>query len=350
LHQLGMPVPNLSLPASTRLTTIRARRRYVWLLPALAGTADCSGMQSALAPAGAEAERLSALFWWMAAGAVVVWLATLAVAGGCAWRARRSGDERWSRWLILGGGVAVPTVLLTVLLVYGLASLPRLVARAPEGSLQVAVHGEMWRWRVHYVRPDGSVVQTANEIRLPVGEPVQFRLSSDNVIHSFWIPSLAGKMDMIPGRTTYLQLRPTEVGIYRGACAEYCGASHARMNFLVEVMPNDAFERWLEHQRAPAAQPADDGTRRGLDVFLESGCNACHRIGGTAARGAIGPDLTHVGGRLSLGAAVLPNDAEAFARWVARTPEIKPGVHMPAFDMLPPDDLRALARYLESLK
>lgn len=321
------------------------------LLPGTAMVwAGCAGAQSTLAPHGREAERIADLFWWMTAGAIVVWVAVVALALYAVRTSPDAGGRRRTAMLIIGGGVVIPTVVLTALLAYGLAMIPPLVARAPEGSLQVSVTGEMWWWRVHYRRSDGSEVALANEVRLPVGEPVQFRLDSDNVIHSFWIPSLGGKMDMIPGRVTYLALHPTKIGVFRGACAEYCGTSHALMNFSVEVMERDAFDRWLAHQATPARPPADALARQGQRVFQETGCGACHRIAGTDADGSIGPDLTHVGGRLSLAAGALPNDRAAFEEWIARTGHVKPGVHMPAFGMLPEEELRAMAAYLDGLQ
>lgn len=321
------------------------------LLPGTAMVwAGCAGAQSTLAPHGREAEQIADLFWWMTAGAIVVWVAVVALALYAVRTSPDAGGRRRTAMLIIGGGVVIPTVILTALLAYGLAMIPPLVARAPERSLQVSVTGEMWWWRVHYRRSDGSEVALANEVRLPVGEPVQFRLDSDNVIHSFWIPSLGGKMDMIPGRVTYLALHPTKIGVFRGACAEYCGTSHALMNFSVEVMERDAFDRWLAHQATPARPPADALAQQGQRVFQETGCGACHRIAGTDADGSIGPDLTHVGGRLSLAAGALPNDRAAFEEWIARTGQVKPGVHMPAFGMLPEEELRAMAAYLDGLQ
>jgi cytochrome c oxidase subunit 2 len=170
------------------------------------------------------------------------------------------------------------------------------------------------------------------------------------VIHSFWIPSLAGKMDMIPGRVTWLTVRPTRTGVFRGACAEYCGTSHALMAFYAEVMEKDAFDRWLAAQAAPAIAPTDAAATHGEDVFLTNGCGACHTVRGTPASGVIGPDLTHVGGRLSIGAGILPAEPDAFREWIARTDHVKPGVHMPHFGMLPDDELRALAAYLHALR
>lgn len=309
----------------------------------------CSGVQSALAPSGYHADRIASLFWWMTGAALLIWAFVVALAVYYAQRARGERNRRRDRWLIVGGGVVFPTVILTILLAYGLAMIPETVARAPEGSLQVAVSGEQWWWRVRYSGPDGPVV-LANEIRLPVGEPVQFRLDSDNVIHSFWIPSLGGKMDMIPGRVTWLTLRPERTGIFRGACAEYCGTSHGLMNFYVEVMEREAFDRWLAHQARPAMPAADPEAARGGDLLLANGCGACHTVRGTAAAGVIGPDLTHVGGRLSVGAGILETNPDRIRDWLARTAHIKPGVHMPEFGMLPDADLRALAAYLHGLK
>ena len=312
--------------------------------------AGCAGEQSALDPAGRDAERIAGLFWWMTGGAVVVWIAVAALAV-YAVRGRKSAREaRQAKFLIIGGGVLVPTVVLAGLLVYGLAMLPELVARAPEGSLKIAVTGEQWWWRVRYQLPGGEEVVLANEIRLPVGEPVEFELDSPDVIHSFWIPSLGGKMDMIPGRRTRLALEPTRTGTFRGVCAEYCGASHALMAFHVVVMEREGFAQWLAQQRQPAPEPAEPIAAQGREHFLANGCSACHTIRGTNADGVVGPDLTHVGSRVSLGAGILPNESEAFVRWIAQTDKVKPGVTMPHFGMLPPEELRALATYLESLK
>ena len=190
----------------------------------------------------------------------------------------------------------------------------------------------------------------ANHIRLPVGEPVQFVLESDNVIHSFWIPSLAGKMDMIPGRVTHLAVLPTATGVFRGACAEYCGLSHAHMAFDVEVVDRSAFDEWLRLQASPASTPVEPLAGRGRDLFFANGCSACHTVRGSPAAGLIGPDLTHIGSRPSLAAGVLRNEPSAFERWLVAPEQVKPGAHMPRFAMLPAEDIRALAAYLESLQ
>ena len=316
--------------------------------------AGCTGVQSSLAPAGQDADRIAALFWWMTGGAAMVWVFVVALAlyysRRAASRTHEDRNRTRDRWLILGGGVVFPTVVLTVLLVFGLAMIPETVERAPDARVQIAVTGEQWWWRVRYLRPDGQEVVLANEIRLPVDEPVQFRLDSDNVIHSFWIPSLHGKMDMIPGRVTYLTVRPTATGVFRGACAEYCGTSHALMAFYVEVMEKAAFDQWLDLQATEAVAMTEATAVRGGELFQSNGCGACHTVRGTRARGQIGPDLTHVGGRLSLGAGILETRPDKFRDWLASTTHIKPGVHMPAFGMLPDADLQALAAYLHGLK
>jgi cytochrome c oxidase subunit 2 len=286
----------------------------------------------------------------MTVSGIVIWIAVIVLTVWAIRTPPEAHNHHRTNLLIIGGGAVVPTILLAVLLVYGLAPIPALLAPAPEGSLKIVVTGEQWWWRVRYELPDGEPVVLANEIRLPVGEPVEFRLGSPDVIHSFWIPSLGGKMDMIPGRVTRLALTPTKTGVFRGACAEYCGTSHALMNFYVVVHEKEDFERWLAHQRAPALPPGASIQERGQELFLANGCGACHTIRGTRANGVVGPDLTHIGGRLSIGAGILPNEVEALIRWIARTEHVKPGVLMPHFGMLPEEELQALAIYLKGLK
>lgn len=320
----------------------------------LALLASCAGPQSALDPRGEHAEILARIFWWMSGGALAIWLLVLGIALRAVFRPAPAGSERertrGARQLILYGGVVVPSVLLTVLLGYGLALLPRMLAPAPKGSLQVLVEGRQWWWRVRYLPANGEPVELANEIRLPLGEPVEFLLESHDVIHSFWIPSLGGKVDMIPGRQTRLSLLPTATGELRGVCAEFCGDSHAFMAFPVVIEEKADFARWLDNERAAALAPSTALEGAGRSVFLQSGCGACHSVRGTRADGVIGPDLTHVGARLSLGAGLLPNQTVDFERWVSSTSRLKPGAHMPPFGMLPRAELSALAAFLESLK
>jgi cytochrome c oxidase subunit 2 len=332
------------------LLTMRLRATRAAAACAALAPLGCGGAQSALDPAGPAAQRIADLFWWMSGGAVVIWLAVVGLAVYAIYIRRETESARQLRWLILGGGVVFPTLTLTVLLAYGLSMLPDLLAAAPAGSLRVHVTGEQWWWRVRYAPASGAPVELANEIRLPVGAPVEFQLDSADVIHSFWIPSLGGKMDMIPGRTTRLVLHPTRTGVFRGACAEYCGSSHAYMSFAVVVQPADAFDAWLAEQRQPARPAREPLAAAGQEIFLSSGCGACHAVRGTPADGVIGPDLTHVGGRLTVAAGRLDNTPGALRGWIARADRLKPSVHMPAFGMLPADELDALGAYLESLR
>ena len=312
------------------------------------GLAACGGPQSALVSAGRDAAHIADLSRVMTIGTVLIWLAVVAIAVYTI-RVDESHSRRAAKMLIIGCGVIAPTILLGALIAYGMPILPTVLAVPEDGRLSIHVTGKQWWWRVEYRTPAGPV-ETANEIRLPVGERLALQLSSPDVIHSFWVPSLAGKMDMIPGRVTRLALEPTQTGVFRGVCAEYCGASHALMAFSVVVMEPEEFDAWLEAQARPASAPTGTAAAQGAVAFTSNGCAACHTIRGTPAAGRVGPDLTHFGSRLRIGAETLPNEPAALVRWIGDTDRIKPGVHMPAFRALGPDDLSSLAAYLRSLR
>jgi cytochrome c oxidase subunit 2 len=313
-----------------------------------------SGPQSALDPAGPNARTLATLFYVMCAGGAVIWLITIGLA---VWAARVSPGkkpERAGHWLILGGGVIFPTVVLAGLLGYGLAVMADQRNPFPQASdpdlLRIHVSGEQWWWRVHYYAPGmPEPVISANEIRLPVGAPVEFTLTSPDVIHSFWIPALGGKLDMIPGRLNRFVLEADETGTFRGECAEFCGTSHAMMAFAVEVMEAEAFDDWLIAQSRPVSPPATPLALAALDTFMDVGCDACHTIRGTAADGNIGPDLTHLASRHTIAAGMLPNNAGTIAGWIADTQSVKPGNKMPPYDGLSGRELRVLSEWLAGL-
>ncbi|HEX2254241.1 MAG TPA: cytochrome c oxidase subunit II [Thermoanaerobaculia bacterium] len=330
----------------------RPASRVLWAAALLgaAALAGCGGIQSALDPAGPDAQRIAELTAWMSGGAAVVWLLVVGLAVYVL-RVAPGEHPRRTALLIIGGGAVFPTVVLAGLLAYGLAMIPPLLAPAPPGGPTITVSGEQWWWRVHYQPAGGGApVELANELRLPVGRRVDVFLESPDVIHAFWVPSITGKIDMVPGRRNRIALEPSRTGLFRGACAEYCGASHALMNFYVVVEEEEDFERWLAHQARPAAPPQGALAARGARLFLAHGCGACHTVRGTPADGGVGPDLTHVGSRVSLAAGVLPNERADLLRWIERTGDIKPEVHMPTFSMLPRQDLQALAAYLEGLR
>jgi cytochrome c oxidase subunit 2 len=272
-------------------------------------------------------------------------IGTLALAGSTRVRAWLAREQ-----LVIALGLILPVVVLSGLLTYALLVLQAGAARnASATDSSVTIVGKRWWWEVVYRDADGRSVVSANELRLPLGRPVSLRLVSDDVIHSFWAPNIAGKLDMIPGRVNRLTIQSDKLGVSRGQCAEYCGGPHALMAFHVVTLPDAEYQAWLAREASTARVPTTAAQRRGAALFIESGCGACHSIRGTEARGTIGPDLTHVGSRVSIGAATLPADAASFARWITDNQHIKPENLMPPFRHLAPEDLDALAAYLASL-
>lgn len=325
-------------------------RRSVPLAMACLPLASCSGIQSALDPAGEEAGQVATLFWAMVIGGLVIWalMVTLSLYAS-RWKRRPISEEAAGR-VILWGGVAFPVTVLTALLAYALWLMPSLRPFADEeqAELRIEVVGSQFWWRIVYHRPEGPSVVSANEVRLPVGKRVEFSLTSADMIHSFWIPALGGKMDLIPGRTNRLSLLANREGIYRGQCAEFCGTSHALMAFPAIAMAQSDFDAWLNVRTSPSTGVQSEGDGRAL--FLSSRCGDCHRVDGTSAQGTSGPDLSHMGSRLTIGAAALDNDAETLARFIAHSASVKPGSHMPAYTNLSVDDLNAIAVWLKGLQ
>jgi cytochrome c oxidase subunit II len=311
----------------------------------------CDGPQSAFRIGGAEAGAVLNLWWIMAAGALLIYLLVL----GCAVYAARVTPGRRPGFpgipFIIGGGVALPVVVLATLLSYSFVLGRDFTRPAGPDALRIEVVGKQWWWEVRYLSPDaGPPVVAANELRLPVGERVELLLSATDVIHSFWLPSLAGKRDMIPGRTNRLVLEAEAAGVYRGQCAEYCGGPHALMAFYAIAEPPAEFAAWLAREATPAAPPEDPFLVQGRELFLASGCGACHTVRGTPADGTLGPDLTHLGSRLSLGAGILPNNVGTIAGWIADAQHLKPANRMPSFNTFTGVELRALAAWLASLQ
>jgi cytochrome c oxidase subunit 2 len=239
---------------------------------------------------------------------------------------------------VIGGGLVFPVVILSALLGYTVWRSVQLTAQSPAG-LVVSVTGVQWWWDVRYRDAAGREVRTANEIRVPVGRPVTLGLTTTDVIHSFWVPALAGKVDMIPGRVHQLRLRVSKPGAYRGQCAEFCGDQHAKMALHVVAMEPEAFERWL------AAQAA-----RGRELFTGLRCTACHAVRGLTGDADLGPDLTHVASRMYIGAGALPMSADHLRLWIAAVQRVKPGARMPAFSELDDASLNALVAFLVSLE
>jgi cytochrome c oxidase subunit 2 len=319
---------------------------------------------SVLDPAGPQASKIAGLwdvFLWLSIAVFALVIAAFAIAAVQAIRRRRRegdgdplagdpGRDRRQTRAVAAAGAATVVVLLG-LLVASIESGSALAALEDDAdALHIRITGRQWWWQVEYEHDDPRrTATTANEIHVPVGRTVHLELTSGDVIHSFWVPSVHGKKDLIPGRINRTWIRIDEPGTYRGQCAEFCGLEHARMAIEIIAEPPAAFDAWLSHQREPARPPAGAQAVRGLAVFTGSPCVLCHAIAGTTAGGRLGPDLTHVASRTALAAGALPNSIGNLAGWLLDPQGVKPGAHMPATSLAGPD-LHALLAYLEGLQ
>ncbi|EMD84465.1 cytochrome c oxidase subunit II [Pacificimonas flava] len=298
-----------------------------------------------LDPAGPQAAPVTALSWILFVGGAVitlliVGLMIVAVVGTDRLKAALAGER-----MILIGGLGFTIVSLLVLLIAGLGMTASLASRSGEEMLTVRVTGLRWWWRLEY-----PGFEAANELVIPAGQPVRIELRSADVLHSFWVPQLAGKRDMIPGKDNSLIIEADRPGVYAGYCTEFCGAGHALMQFRTIALPPDEYALWAAAQARPAALPADDLSQRGQRLFDRIGCGSCHNVAGTRAAGRTGPDLTHIGSRTMLGAGILPNNRGTLAGWTADPAASKPGVLMPGYTYLSAGELQALAAYMDGLE
>ena len=338
--------------AMTRRVWFRVVTLLILILPTLLVIAGRAGATSILHPAGPRALEISNLAWGLmaiAALTVVLFIALFFVAAS---RRRDPNGTRTSgsqgiRTVAIGGAL-IPGIILLGVLAATIVALVQIAKPSQAAAATIDVVGHQWWWEVSY--PNQGAV-TANEIHIPVGEPVELKLTSDDVIHSFWVPELSDKLDMIPGKTNTLWLQADRAGEFRGQCAEFCGVGHALMAFIVIAQPPDQYNAWLAHQAADAAgtgQSSDALIARGQEVFFSNACVYCHAVRGTDARGQVGPDLTHLASREYLAAGTLPNTPGNLAGWILNPNSVKPGNLMPAVP-IPADQLQALIAYLESL-
>ncbi len=302
-------------------------------------------MQGVLDPSASAAASIHTLTIVLVLGGAVVFALTMTLV----WQAVRSKPQstRSKTW-ILTGGVLFPIVVLTALLWYSSRMSYDLSTLPSDNALHIDIIGHRWWWEVQY-RGTTTVV-TANEIHVPVGRPVQVHLTSADVIHSFWVPNVAGKVDMVPGHINRLQFTVDRPGNFAGQCAEYCGGQHALMKLVVVGQDPRVFDDWLSEQAEEASHPMDALLQEGQGNVSRAGCGACHTIRGTDLVGRVGPDLTHIGSRQTLGAGTLNNHVGTLAAWVADSQGLKPGNRMPSFSTFDGPALRSVAAYLNSLE
>jgi cytochrome c oxidase subunit 2 len=313
-------------------------------------------VSAVLAPAGPVAQAIADMAWVLIVGSCVVFCGVMAALAWTLLRRRdaatSSNDDRAAPlWWIVGGGLALPLCMLTALLVYTVWRTNELTpVRVPKEQV-ISLTAHLWWWEVRYRDPAAGIdVVLANEIHVPTGRAVTIGLASADVIHSFWVPQLAGKVDMLPGRVHQLRLQADRPGTYRGQCAEFCGEQHARMALHVVAHAPDDFERWLKAQARSASPPRGPDAQRGAQIFAQQRCTACHTVRGLGPVATIGPDLTHVGSRLQLGAGSLPMTAASLRDWIAHPQRSKPGVRMPSYERLDDDALNSLAAFLVQLQ
>lgn len=313
-----------------------------------------SAIQSALDPAGLQSARIEWLWWLLFWICTAVFVAVLGALFLAIRKGRSADPDRPSeRSLTIGVAAAGAT---TVLILFVLLFVSVRAGRAvdaigkPADALTVQITGYQWWWQVEYLNPQPSLrITTANELHLPVGRPILFLLKGGDVIHSFWVPNLHGKTDLVPGRQNSTWLQIDRPGVYRGQCAEYCGLQHAHMALVVVAEPEDAFQRWVAAQRQPAPAPSTPEQTRGLNIVERGPCAMCHTIRGTQAGGRMGPDLTHFASRSTIAAGTAPNTPGYLAGWIADPQHLKPGNRMPPTG-LASEDLQAVVAYVGSLR
>lgn len=330
--------------------------------------AGCHTRQSTFDTHGPAAERISHLSLFMTVLFLVI-TAIMWLLFGYAFYRRRgdltehapintSGGEMW----IAVGGIAIPLTVLSILFVWGLSLLRAFPIHGMHGGPShsmmahsmkpdILIVGHQWWWEIHYLNDDPSMeVITANELHLPVGKPVNIRLETRDVMHSFWVPALHGKVDLIPGQPNYLRIEAAEPGEYHGQCAEYCGAEHARMRILAIAQTPDEYEAWLQGQRQPASEPTTDAAKAGEKIFLAGPCSMCHTVRGTQAGGTVAPDLTHIGSRQMIAANYYKNNDAYLEAWITHAQSLKPQAEMPDLTHFTGEQLADLVAYLRQLQ
>lgn len=313
--------------------------------------AGCGGAPAIFDAAGQAAREINRLWWLLFGLGTAVYLAVMGYLLLALYRrppALAEGNPGWggNTRTVIWGGIVLPALILLIVYGFTVRTLWSLSARAADAAVTIEVIGHQWWWEVHY--PEQSLI-TANEITIPVGQPVRINLTSADVIHSFWVPQLHGKLDLIPGRTNTFWLEAERTGEYWGLCAEFCGTQHAKMRFLVVAVAPAEFAAWLAAQQTPPPPPTSALAQQGEQLFMARACAQCHAIAGTPANGRLGPDLTHLASRRTLAAGVLDNTVGNLGGWLIDPQHLKSGNLMPA-SLLTADELQAMLAYLQTLQ
>lgn len=341
------------------------RRRYILtVLAAALFVSACEG-DSVMNSASPAADTIASLGWSVLIVGMVVCTVVTALVVIPVLRRRGTlaehmpyDDTGETRWITIGG-FAVPAVILGGVFIATIGTLASFPMSDAEQSAEadsvmkresIKVIGHQWWWEIKYDAGANQWLTTANELRLPVGRTVTVALKTADVIHAFWVPRLHGKVDLIPGQTNYIRLRADSAGVYKGRCAEYCGAQHTHMEFIVEALPEEEYRAWLAHEASPASRPETEQQERGKRIFETSACNFCHTVRGAVPGGSVAPDLTHLASRRTIAAGLLPNEPGYLEAWIINAPSLKPGVKMPAMNQFTGEEARALVAYLESLE
>jgi cytochrome c oxidase subunit II len=346
---------------------LRALRNAALLafVPLLAG---CQPVESMFNTHGPAAHRIAGL----STGMTILFLITIVVMwvlfAIALYRRRGSLTEHepisaggGQMWIVVGG-LAIPLIVLIVLFIFGLGLLRAFPIHGMHGMAmhesmarsmkpEIRIVGHQWWWEIQYLNDDVSKqFTTANELHLPAGRPVNVEVETRDVMHSFWIPALHGKVDLIPGMSNYIRLIASEPGQYTGQCAEFCGAEHARMRMLAVVQAPGDYEAWLEGQRKPGVSPTTEDEIQGQQIFLNGPCSNCHQVRGTSAGGRVAPDLTHIGSRQMIAANVYKNNDAYLEAWITNAQSLKPQAQMPTLTFFTGEQLRELVAYLRQLQ
>ncbi len=343
----------------------RAQRTAALLTSCILTLTGCAGHeQSVVDPSGPQAGKIAVLWWFFLWLLTAIFVIVLALTLWTLMRRHRGieqepletthlpSEETESRLTRVVTAATIATVVILFILLGASIFTGKAVADLgnTKNGMVIELTGNQWWWQVQYDNPDASrVLMTANEIHIPVGRPIMILGRSNDVIHSFWVPNLHGKRDLIPSRVTTEWIQADHAGAFRGQCAEFCGLQHAHMAMWVIAEPEAKFDAWMQQQLQPAVAPSDAVKQRGQQVFLNNACEYCHSIRGTPAAGQVAPDLTHFGSRRGIAANTLPNSMGNLGGWIVDPQSIKPGNHM-ATIALNSDDLQPLLEYLESLK